>query len=69
MVVDRTPVLDMVRHPGVEISWTRHDHAHGSPRRSVTSSSLVFSVRHVERDQRRWVRTELAKTCVSCVIG
>jgi hypothetical protein len=24
MVVDRTPVLDMVRHPDVEISWTRH---------------------------------------------
>ena len=30
MVVDRNPVLDMVRHPDGEISWTRHEHADGS---------------------------------------
>jgi hypothetical protein len=29
MVVDRHPVLDMVRHPDGEITWERHNHANG----------------------------------------
>ena len=30
MVVDRHPVLDMVRHPDGEITWERYEHANGT---------------------------------------